>query len=220
MRTDKWVLMILVAFLVGILYLGFSMVNSVNQKITSALQPVVDLNTGISTQIADILHPTPTIRPDPVTIITALKPLTRLETIQYSVEKVITGETNQGLLKDFIGDRLLFIAHGTVIAGVDLSKIDLDQVVEKDNRIILDLPEPEVFIASLDNQQSYIYDRETGIFSRGNPELETEVRRAAEAEIEKAALKDGILELASQNAVTYLTNFLTGLGYNHVTVVP
>ncbi|MBA4421452.1 MAG: hypothetical protein C0391_09940, partial [Anaerolinea sp.] len=182
MNTYKWVMLVLIAFLIGVLALGFSLVNMVNQNISSALQPVVDLNADISTQIADILHPTPTIRPDPVTIIMAVKPLARLETIQYSVEKVITGETNQGLLKEFIGDRLLFIAHGTVIAGIDLSKIDLEQVVEKDNRIILDLPEPEVFIASLDNQQSYIYDRETGIFSRGNPELETEVRRAAEVE--------------------------------------
>jgi hypothetical protein len=143
-----------------------------------------------------------------------------LETIQYSVEKVITGETGQGLFKSLVGDKLLFIAHGTVIAGVDLGKLTLDQIEERDGALVLNLPEPDIFIASLNNEQSYIYDRQTGIFSKGNPQLETDVRRAAEREIEAAARNDGILVLAKQNAVAFLTNFLIKLGYNNVVVAP
>jgi hypothetical protein len=218
MRKEKWTVILVISAIVAFLVISIYLINSINKTVNNIIQPIVQANSGISTQVAEILHPTPTIRPDPITIIHAIQPLARLETIQYSVEKVITGETGQGLFKTFVGDKLLFIAHGTVIAGVDLSKLSLDHIQERDGSLILSLPEPEIFIASLDNEQSYIYDRQTGIFTKGNPQLETEVRRAAEKEIEAAALQDGILQLAKQNAITFLTNFLGDLGYDHVIV--
>jgi hypothetical protein len=218
MRKEKWTVILVISAIVAFLVISIYLINSINKTVNNIIQPIVQANSGISTQVAEILHPTPTIRPDPITIIHAIQPLARLETIQYSVEKVITGETGQGLFKTFVGDKLLFIAHGTVIAGVDLSKLSLDHIQERDGGLVLSLPEPEIFIASLDNEQSYIYDRQTGIFTKGNPQLETEVRRAAEKEIEAAALQDGILQLAKQNAITFLTNFLRDLGYDHVIV--
>lgn len=218
MRKEKWTVILVIGAIVAFLVISIYLIDSINKTVNNIIQPIVQANSGISTQVAEILHPTPTIRPDPITIIHAIQPLARLETIQYSVEKVITGETGQGLFKTFVGDKLLFIAHGTVIAGVDLSKLTLDHFQERDGGLVLSLPEPEIFIASLDNAQSYIYDRQTGIFTKGNPQLETEVRRAAEKEIEAAALQDGILKLAKQNAITYLTNFLRDLGYDHVIV--
>lgn len=218
MRKEKWTVFLVISAIIAFLVISIYLIDSVNKTVNNIIQPIVQANSGISTQVAEILHPTPTIRPDPITIIHAIQPLARLETIQYSVEKVITGETGQGLFKTFVGDKLLFIAHGTVIAGVDLSKLTLDHIQERDGGLVISLPEPEIFIASLDNEQSYIYDRQTGIFTKGNPQLETEVRRAAEKEIEAAALQDGILKLAKQNAITYLTNFLRDLGYDHVIV--
>ena len=218
MRKEKWIIFLVISAIIAFLIISIYLIDSVNKTVNNIIQPIVQANSGISTQVAEILHPTPTIRPDPITIIHAVQPLARLETIQYSIEKVITGETGQGLFKSFVGDKLLFIAHGTVIAGVDLSKLTLDHIEERDGGIVITLPEPEIFIASLDNEQSYIYDRQTGIFTKGNPQLETEVRRAAAKEIEAAALKDGILKLAKQNAVAYLTNFLNDLGYDHVIV--
>jgi len=218
MRKEKWTVFLVISAIIAFLVISIYLIDSINKTVNNIIQPIVQANSGISTQVAEILHPTPTIRPDPITIIHAIQPLARLETIQYSVEKVITGETGQGLFKTFVGDKLLFIAHGTVIAGVDLSKLSLDHIQERDGGLVISLPEPEIFIASLDNEQSYIYDRQTGIFTKGNPQLETEVRRAAEKEIEAAALQDGILKLAKQNAITYLTNFLRDLGYDHVIV--
>lgn len=220
MRKEKWIIPLVIFTVAAFFLTGIYLINTVSKTVNSIIQPVVQANSGISTQVAELLHPTPTIRPDPVTIIHAIQPLARLETIQYSVEKVITGETGQGLFRTLVGDKLLFIAHGTVIAGVDLGKLTLDHIEERDGAIILELPEPEIFIASLNNEQSYIYDRQTGIFSKGNPQLETDVRRAAEREIEAAALSDGILKQAKQNAVTFLSSFLSKLGYANVIVNP
>ncbi len=84
------------------------------QKTTQqAIQPVSDMASGLSTQVAQFLHPTPTVLPDPVTIINQIRPLARLETIQYTVEKVITAEIGQNALAPLFGDRLLFVGMGT-----------------------------------------------------------------------------------------------------------
>jgi len=71
---------------------------SIQRTTQRAVQPVSDMTSDLSTQVARILHPTPTVLPDPVTIINQIRPLARLETIQYTVEKVITAEVGQGAL--------------------------------------------------------------------------------------------------------------------------
>ena len=78
------------------------------------------------------------------------------------------------------------------------------------------LPEPEIFIAALDNENSYIYDRDKGLLTKGDVHLESEARKVAEREIEKAAREDGILDLAGKNAENYLYSLFRQLGYPEV----
>jgi hypothetical protein len=75
------------------------------------------------------------------------------------------------------------------------------------------LPPAEIFIATLDNEKSYVYDRETGLLTKPDPNLETLVRQRAEEEILKGALEDGILEQAQINAEAYLLRFFNALGF-------
>jgi hypothetical protein len=148
-----------------------------------------------------------------VTIVREVRSLARLETIQYTVEKVITAESGQGPLGFLFGDRLLFIAHGVVIAGVDLGRLQpADVWVDANGRAYLRLPEAEIFVATLDNEKSYVYDRQTGLLTKGNISLETDARQAAEDEIRQAALDDGILEQARLNAENTLYGLLHALG--------
>jgi hypothetical protein len=182
-----------------------------------ATQPVIELQQGVSTEVARLLHPTPTIIPDPVTIIHEVQSLARLETIQYSVEKVITAETRQGPFGFLFGDRLLLVAHGSVIAGVDLAEItESDISIDEKGVVTLQLPPAEIFIAALDNEKTYVYDREVGFLRRGDVELESAARLAAEKEILEAALSDGILEQAQINAEAYLFRLLGSLGFSNV----
>jgi len=185
--------------------------------VQQATQPVIELQQGVSTEVARLLHPTPTIIPDPVTIIQEVQSLARLETIQYSVEKVITAETRQGPFGFLFGDRLLLVAHGSVIAGVDLAEItERDISIDEMGAVTLRLPPAEIFIAALDNEQTYVYDREVGFLRRGDVELESAARLAAEEEILEAALSDGILEQAQVNAEAYLFRLLRSLGFSNV----
>ncbi len=48
------------------------------------------------------------------------------------------------------------------------------------------------------------------------PDLETAARQAAEQEILRAALADGILETADRNARSFLEGFIKGFGFREV----
>jgi hypothetical protein len=161
------------------------------------------------------LHPTPTILPDPVTIVHEVRALARLETIEYTVQKVITAETGQDLALLF-GDRLLFIAYGRVIAGVDLAKLESNDLYMQNGVIHVRMPASEIFVATLDNEKSYVYDRELGLLTHGDESLETKARQVAEAEILRSAVEDGILDRAYDNAETYLERLLRDLGYQEI----
>jgi len=214
MKTWQWIWRILV--LVVLVAAGVILVNSVQNSISSQLLPVREMTNNLSTQIAVVLNPTPTILPDPVTIVHEVRSLARLETIKFSLEKIITAETRQGVFEWLVGDRLIFVAHGEVIAGIDLNKLDPEDLEVKGGVLYVTLPEAEIFVTAIDNEQSYVYDRDTGLLTHGEVNLETEARRAAEREIEKSALEDGILDLAEQNAISFLDRLFRDLGYPEV----
>jgi len=206
------ILVILVGGVVGV-------VLAIQRTTQRVVQPVSDMTSGLGTQVAQFLHPTPTILPDPVTIINQVRPLARLETIQYTVEKVITAEVGQNALSPLFGDRLLFVGHGYVTAGIDLSKLRSQDLVFEDGILMFNMPAAEIFVATLDNDKSYVYDRETGLLTHGDVNLETAARQAAEDQIRQAALDDGILTQAKTNAETFLESLLSKLGYSQVSFV-
>ena len=216
-NKQGWSLVIGVLVIIAIV--SSAMIWLVYDSFQRAVTPVQSMTGELATQVSSLLNPTPTIIPNPITIIRDVRSLARLETIQYTVEKVITAEQGQGTLGVLFGDKLIFVAHGQVIAGVDLSKLSADDIEIKDGILFLNLPNPEIFVATLDNEKSYVYDRQTGLLTKGDINLESSARRLAEDEIEKAAVEDGILDLARQNAENYLTRLLSDLGYPEVIIV-
>jgi curved DNA-binding protein CbpA len=213
-----------IIFIVVILILiaaGYFLVQSIQQSaqnavggaVDSALAPFQQSNASLQTQVANLLHPTPTIIPDPVTIISDIHALARLETIQYTVEKVVTCEVGQGNLGFLLGDKLLFVGHGFVIAGLDMDKLKPEDMKMVNGVLNVHLPPAEIFVGTLDNNKSYVYTRDTGLIQAPSKDLETLCRKSAEEEIRKAALEDGILNLAQQNAESYLSKFFGALGY-------
>lgn len=209
-------ILLVIGLLIIAAFTGWGVISAIQ----GATRGPADVSSGVATQVQEIFHPTPTIYPDPVTVILQVRSLARLETAQYTIEKVITAETGQGAFGPLFGDRLLFVAHGEVIAGVDLSRVqESDLTVTPDGRVIMILPAAEVFIATLDNEKSYVYDRQTGLLTKGEQNLETLARQTAEAEIERAALEDGILNLAQSNAQTFVERLLRSLKFTDVTIL-
>lgn len=219
MKQNWLSLLVLIAVIAAAYFIVQSVRESAQTAANAASAPfdqVRQANEGLQTQVAGLLNPTPTIIPDPVTYINEVRALARLETIQYSIEKVITAEIGQGTFDFLFGDRLLFVAHGVVIAGIDMEKIGPEHLRLENGVLYVTLPPAEIFIATLDNQKSYVYDRDTGFLNQGVQDLETLARQTAEDEIRRAALEDGILQQAQTNAENYLFRFFQALGYENV----
>ncbi len=219
MKTRQFVSLIIFTILLVVLAgvgLFFFISQQVSQIEQRTIGPIQQVNHDMATRVARFLEPTPTIIPDPVSIIHEIRSLARLETIQYSVEKIITADSGREELKALFGDQLLFVAHGEVIAGIDLEKIREEDISVKGKVVTIKLPESEVLVTRLDNKESYVYDRQTGLLMRQDIELETKARQSAEEEIHKTAVKDGILKQAQINAENYLDRLIRSLGYEEV----
>jgi hypothetical protein len=219
-KTQVWVL------IVGILLILAAGVGVVAYAVARPITDVVNIPDQVSKKIDELTHPTPTIYPDPVTVVREIRSLSRLETVQYTVEKIITAETNQGPFGFLFGDKLILVAHGTVVAGIDLGRlVGSDVRIDSQGVVYMVLPAAEVFMATLDEDKTYVYDRETGLLASGVKDLETEARQAAQEEILQAAIEDGILPTALTNGKAYLQRFLLSLGledvmFNDATPVP
>ena len=184
---------------------------------TAPFEQVNQANQALQTQVSQMINPTPTIIVDPVTYINEVRTLARLETLQYSVEQVVTCEINQdGPLSVFLGDKVLFVGHGIVIAGIDMEKIQPSDMRLGGDTLYVRLPPAELFVTTLDNNKSYVYDRETGPFAGTDVNLETSCRQAAEDKIRQSVLEDGILAQAQTNAENYLYKFFSTLGYKSI----
>jgi hypothetical protein len=72
---------------------------------------------------------------------------------------------------------------------------------------------------AVDNEATQVLDRSTGVFTKGDPRLETDARQVAENVLVEQARVSGIIDEAEDNAAEVLINFLLGLGYTDVRVV-
>ncbi len=212
--TKAWVFVL--GFLLITALMAFGIVWIIQDTVQRTVHPVQSMTGELSTSVSSFLNPTPTILPNPITVIRDIRTLARLETIQYTVEKVITAETNQRAFGSLFGDKLILVAHGKVIAGVNLEHLSSRDITVENGVIQVNLPEAEVFITALDNEKSYVYHRETGLLTKGDYRLESSARLAAEKEITKAALEDGILDQAGKNAESILYRLFIQLGYSDV----
>lgn len=164
-------------------------------------------------------QPTPTIYASSAAVLQGVQSLSRLETVSYRIEKVITAETGQGPLGFLFGDKLLLIAHAEITAGIDLSNIDSDDIVTTaDGAVYIKLPDVEIFHAYLDNSRTTVYDRRTGVAGL-NVDLESAARLEAENLILQTALELGIEEEADENAREVLRSFIQSMGFRYVVFV-
>jgi hypothetical protein len=153
------------------------------------------------------------------TVIKQITALDRLETAQYTIEKVIdVGTSGNKFSQILFGDRILLIAHGDVIAGFDLAKLNQDNVEVTGKQLKVHLPAPQILVSKLDNDQTRVYDRTQGLLTKGDSNLETEARKDAENVIRNAACQGGILKEASKNATTQMTAMFKSMGFETVII--
>jgi len=153
------------------------------------------------------------------TVVRQIQQLQRLETVSYTMDKIITGEhTNAYLPKFLAGDRLLLLVHGEVIGGINLAGLQPGDVVIQGQKVSIHLPAAEIFSTRIDSAKTKVYSRDTGLFSSPDPNLESEVREEAERQLQRDAVQDGILKTAGDNAQSTISGMLKGFGFHEVEI--
>ena len=155
------------------------------------------------------------------TLVTQVRDLQRLETASMHVLHVGTvSQTYKAIPDALAGDEITFLAAGDVIAGIDLARLQQQDVWRSpDGTINLRLPPAQVLVTRVDNKESRVLTRKTGVLRRADVDLETRARQHAEENIRTEALKKGILPLASRNAEKKLADFLHTLGFQRIRFV-
>lgn len=168
--------------------------------------------------IADVFEPEPYEEIGPVTItaIRDLAQLTTVETVQYTV---VEKGTDEGWLAWARGDSLRMFAVARIGAGVDLSQLTVRDVsVDEEGVVELQVPAATIQYVDPDEDATQVLERDVGIFTSGDPGLESDVRRIADEVLVDNAIEEGILEEAEGNARSVLTDFLLSVGYTDVVV--
>jgi hypothetical protein len=151
------------------------------------------------------------------TVVDRIQRLQRLETVVYTMDKIVTGAKENPVLPNFLaGDRLLMLVHGEVVAGIDFASLKPGDVTVEGKHIRLRLPAPQMFSTRIDSGKTRVYSRQTGFLVPSDPDLETQVRQEAERQLQEAAMADGILRTAQQNAISTITSLLQGLGFEKI----
>ena len=77
---------------------------------------------------------------------------------------------------------------------------------------------PEILWVALDGDATRVYDRTLGLLSKGDRDLETRLRREAEAAVRLAACRAHLLDEAGRNAAAAVRRTLSLAGFTSVRV--
>jgi len=155
-------------------------------------------------------------------VITQVRELSRLEGVSYHVERVVDLKDEQRALLGLVpaDDSILLVASGDVVAGVDLERLEAqDVVVSSDRRsVTIRLPPAEVFSARLDNDRTYVHTRKTDLLAARKESLETRARQVAEQTLRSVAEDAGIVKRAQDSVARTVRSLVRSLGFETVQV--
>jgi Protein of unknown function (DUF4230) len=162
------------------------------------------------------------------TLLKSIAELSDYHAATANMEQIVDIEKDARLLPDFLkGEKVLFVAAGSVDAGVDFSKIEADdiQVSEDGTGVTITLPPAQLYDARVDPERSRVFDRERGLLDRvgsvfqDSPTSDRELFILAERKLAAAAHADPeLLRTAEENTRRMLEGMMKGLGFERVTV--
>ena len=145
------------------------------------------------------------------TVVRQVQTLAQLVTVKYVMEKVVVYED----VKWFPGgdNRVLMIAHGIVKAGVDLEKLKPEDIEFSEKRVRIHLPAAQIMDCYLDDRQTQVVERTTGILRTFDKDLEQTARKIAVEDVRRGARSAGILKDADERARHQLEKFFQQMGF-------
>jgi hypothetical protein len=152
-------------------------------------------------------------------VVESVRDLASLTTVEMVEFTIVEKGTDQGWLEWARGDTVRLMAVAAIGAGVDLAAVQAsDFRLSEDGVVTVTLPHAELQYVDVDEEATQVIDRQKGLLTKGEPQLESETRHLADTVLTQNALDKGILEQAEENASTAINSFLLGLGYSRVIV--
>ncbi len=146
------------------------------------------------------------------TLLQQVRTISELVTVQYVIEKIVVLEDVKWIAG--LGEsRVLMIAHGIVKAGIDLGQLQPGDLQISNKRVIIKLPRPRITDAYLDDNQTRIVERSTGLLRSFDKDLEQTARQNAIDDIRRAARNSGILKDANDRAQAQLRHLFEPMGF-------
>ena len=163
---------------------------------------------------------TPTPTPTPIIVITHISSLGRLETTEFAMQTIVDLENEPvNLWERFFGtDNLMLVAEGEVVAGIDLEKFEEEDIVVRGTTVNIILPSPEILHSRIDNERTYVYERNTGLLRPVDKTLESRARLLAEQSIVDWAIQRDIYGKATDSARLHIENLLRSLGFTEIVI--
>lgn len=157
-------------------------------------------------------------------VVQQIQGMSELTTAKFTMQAVVPTSRDRTFAGYTLGSTtLLYIAHGEVRAGIDLSQITRDNVQVTDNNgLTVQLPPPKVLDSKIDVNRSQVYDYDRGFLGLGPdaaPELQQLAQQQTLQQIVSAACNEGILQEANTRAELAIRQLLTTTGYDTVTVL-
>lgn len=137
--------------------------------------------------------------------------LSQLTTTRYNYANIVTGQTQMpSFLDRLYGESLIMVAVVRIDAGIDVSNITEEDILydAETETVTITLPAPTLQDCFLDEGESYIAQRQTGVFAQPSTNIDTATRRYALAQFRDQALEEGILADAANEAVAVVQEFL------------
>ena len=146
------------------------------------------------------------------TLLESVQSMSHLTTTRYEFSNIVTSERElPGLLAGLYGDRLVMVAVGHVLAGIDLSQLQEEDITRDGNAVTIRLPSPMLQDCFLSEEDSYVISRDTGIFASAAPNLDEESRQFALRQFRDMALERDILNAVQADSGIALEGFVGGL---------
>lgn len=138
--------------------------------------------------------------------------LTQLTTIRYNYSNQVNTSTDMpAVLQALYGNSQVIIAVGSIEAGIDMSAMDENDILydAEQRQLTLRIPAAQITNCYLNDQQTYIAERTSGLFAADSTTLDTESRRFALRGFLQQALEGGILPDAQAQAALLVRDLAT-----------
>jgi len=160
-------------------------------------------------------------------LLQSLADLSEYHAATGNFQVIVDTEKDTRFVPSFIrGERIVYVAGGSVDAVVDFSRLDARSIQVSPDRtsVTVVLPAPTVGDPTVDPGASRVVSRDRGVLDRigsafsDNPATEKPLVLAAQAKMRDAAAGSDLRAKAEQNTRHMLEGMLGALGYTSVTV--